>query len=45
MDVSEIVVEQTPRPLRMNEPQLRARHTVDPDAALVERLRQSPAKS
>ena len=43
MDVSEIAVEQTPRPLRMNEPQLRARHTVDPDAALVERLRRAEA--
>ena len=43
MDVSEIAVEQTPRPLRMNEPQLRARHTVDPDAALVERLRRTEA--
>jgi len=42
MDVSEIV-EQTPRPLRMNEPQLRAQHTVDPDAALVERLRRAEA--
>jgi RNA polymerase sigma-70 factor (ECF subfamily) len=43
MDVSEVAVEQTPRPLRMNEPQLRARHTVDPDAALVERLRRAEA--
>jgi RNA polymerase sigma-70 factor, ECF subfamily len=43
MDISEIAVEQTPRPLRMNEPQLRARHTVDPDAALVERLRRAEA--
>jgi RNA polymerase sigma-70 factor, ECF subfamily len=43
MDVSEIAVERTPRPLRMNEPQLRARHTVDPDAALVERLRRAEA--
>jgi RNA polymerase sigma-70 factor (ECF subfamily) len=43
MDVSEIAVAQTPRPLRMNEPQLRARHTVDPDAALVKRLRGAEA--
>jgi len=43
MDVSEIAVAQTPRPLRMNEPQLRARHTVDPDAALVKRLRRAEA--
>ena len=43
MDVSEIAVERTARPLRTNEPQLRARHTVDPDAALVERLRRSEA--
>jgi RNA polymerase sigma-70 factor (ECF subfamily) len=43
MDISEIAVEQTPRPLRINEPQLRARHTVDPDAALVERLRRAEA--
>jgi RNA polymerase sigma-70 factor (ECF subfamily) len=43
MDVSEIAVEQTPGPLRINEPQLRVRHTVDPDAALVERLRRAEA--
>src|SRR4029077_1179215 len=43
MDISEIAVEQTPRPLRINETQLRARHTVDPDAALVERLRRAEA--
>jgi RNA polymerase sigma-70 factor, ECF subfamily len=43
MDVSEIAVEGTARLLRMNEPQSRARHTVDPDAALVEGLRRAEA--
>jgi len=43
MDVCEIAVEGTARLLRMNGPLSRVRHTVDPDAALVERLRRAEA--